>query len=410
MPTRLPHKQKPRAASAPLATPALARSRGAEPQAPSPLRYRYDFREVRVGAGDDAALEPRVPGVGGASLHLLPATASVGAIQRDPVQTAPQPAATRAEKLAAYHDAIQSGEWPEAARRLNGFNDDDIAALVKKLSNAQTRMMRQGSLQGMPGYSDKVVSFLDRYGPVQTEGDDASLASANAIHLQGLKGIERKMAEIYNEKGAYIEEIAQNLGIDAATAAAVLKVESGGEAFGPSGQMIIRFENHVFYKRWGKQNQATFSTHFKYSSWRGNTHFFRETDTVPWQSFHDNQSSEWRVFEFARALDEEAAIKSISMGAGQVMGGNYQKLGYASALEMFDHMSGGVRPQLDDMFTFIKRNPRCLQALQNNDYVRFARYYNGGGQVNAYGGRIRDAADAYRRVVSSQTKLQMTLE
>lgn len=50
---RLPHKQKPSAATAPLATPALARQR-AEPQPSSPPRYRFDFGEVRP---DNATLE-----------------------------------------------------------------------------------------------------------------------------------------------------------------------------------------------------------------------------------------------------------------------------------------------------------------------------------------------------------------
>ena len=54
-----------------------------------------------------------------------------------------------------------------------------------------------------------------------------------------------------------------------------------------------------------------------------------------WRTLHGTgQDAEWAAFEMARRLDETAAMRSISMGASQIMGFNHAAIGYASAREM----------------------------------------------------------------------------
>jgi peptidoglycan hydrolase-like protein with peptidoglycan-binding domain len=91
---------------------------------------------------------------------------------------------------------------------------------------------------------------IEPTGASSTVGD-TSLNADDPIPLEKLKGIQRTMANIYNNQGKYLEIKAKELGIDVASAAAVLKVESGGVGFGEGGKIIIRFENHVFFKYWG---------------------------------------------------------------------------------------------------------------------------------------------------------------
>lgn len=213
--------------------------------------------------------------------------------------------------------------------------------------------------------------------------------------------VDRRMSEIYTQHGLYLKQKAIELGIEPSVAAAVMYVESGGSGF-QDGQMIIRFENHKFFKYWGAHNQEAFAQHFRMNTkkgWQG--HEFRASVDVNFESFHGNQAKEWDVFRFARNLDEEAATKSISMGAAQMMGDNYAMLGYKSAVEMFEQYSGDLRSQLDGMFTFIRKNKKCMQGLKTGDFALFASGYNGPGQVQSYADRIKEAANAYAKVADS---------
>ncbi len=229
--------------------------------------------------------------------------------------------------------------------------------------------------------------------------NDASLRPDDAILLKGLSGLKRTMAVIYNAKGKYLHEQAKALGISTAAAAAALKVESNGHGFASNGKMTIRFENHVFKDRWGKSNPKTFAAHFKYNAgkrWTG--HYYRQDAKGEWKSVHAGQGREWEVLKFARSLDDEKALQSISMGAAQVMGFNYKKEGFKSAREMFDKMSGAIKPQLTGFFNFVKNTPAALSGLKAKDYVKFAGAYNGKGKAKDYGAKIAAAARAWEAV------------
>ncbi len=122
------------------------------------------------------------------------------------------------------------------------------------------------------------------------------------------------------------------LGIDPAVAVAVLMAESSGRAFGPDGRMIIRFEPHVFRRECGQAQAERFAHHFQFNPetpWQG--HRWRPDPNATWREFHGNQHAEWEAFSFARSLHEEAAMRSISMGAPQIMGFNHATIGYRTA-------------------------------------------------------------------------------
>ena len=232
------------------------------------------------------------------------------------------------------------------------------------------------------------------------------MGAPDLIPLAGLSGLRRSMAQIYNDKGSYLRQKANQLGITASAAAAVLHVESGGRGFSSStGDMIIRFENHIFWDQWGKANPQQFQQHFSFSSnkrWTG--HRFRANPNDAWESFHDNQALEWRVLNFARNLSDTGALNSISMGAAQIMGFNSKSIGYDSVQEMFEAMTTSLPAQLDGMFSFIEQNGRCMRGLRNNDFVTFASGYNGSGRAETYGALISSAESAYRAVTVGRTQ------
>lgn len=217
--------------------------------------------------------------------------------------------------------------------------------------------------------------------------------------------LNRLSASIWNKYGNLMNALADVLKIEAAVGIAVFAVESGGFAFDPkTKRMIIRFENQVFFDQWGKHNKAVYDQHFIFNPqqrWLG--HQWRPTANEPWRptdkaDFHGNQDREWEVLNFARGFNDEAAKKSISMGAPQIMGFNHATCGYESAAQMFDAFASSDRNQVVGFFDFVQgpaSNSRRVIALQQQDFNTFASMYNGPGQAAKYGSLIKTTYDAF---------------
>lgn len=216
---------------------------------------------------------------------------------------------------------------------------------------------------------------------------------------------EARAVKTWNLYGGLLTRISDELHLKPALAAAVLAVESSGNAFSRDGRKIIRFENHKFYRYWGKDNETQFRRHFRYrdgQAWKG--HQWRPRRRGAWSTFHGSQAREWEVFEFARALDERAAKLSISMGLPQIMGFNYGRIGYGSVSDMFHAFAGDAGAQVRGFFDFVQgpgTSSRMLRALQRHDLEEFAAGYNGSGQAEKYGQWIREAYDALRSMMPS---------
>jgi len=96
----------------------------------------------------------------------------------------------------------------------------------------------------------------------------------------------------------------------------------------------------------------------------------------------EGQVQEWDAFQKAWNIDRESAARSISMGAGQIMGMNYALLGYNSAVDMFRDFMYRPIAQLEGFVKFISSGQTAslremLEALRIGDYPTFVRVYNG---------------------------------
>ena len=206
-------------------------------------------------------------------------------------------------------------------------------------------------------------------------------------------------ARAWNAMGGLIAEASELLQIDPGAAVAVFCVESGGRTSDEGGRMVIRFENHIFFNRWGEQNRRVVDRHFRFNAeerWKG--HLFSKPGNGQFKAFHGDQAEEWKVLGFARTLDDEAALDSISMGPTQVMGFNSNTIGYPTARTMFEQFQADFRFQVIAFFDFVKGptgTSRTLKALQTNDYLEFANNYNGPGQAAQYADLIRQHAEAF---------------
>ena len=83
------------------------------------------------------------------------------------------------------------------------------------------------------------------------------------------------------------------------------------------------------------------------------------------------------------------------MGLTQILGANHRAIGYASPDAMFAAFAADEKFQLLGFFNFVKNGQRQITALQNRDFVSFARIYNGPGQPEFYGGLIKGVVDGF---------------
>jgi len=239
---------------------------------------------------------------------------------------------------------------------------------------------------GQTGVADAAVwAILDRP-PYFRQPAFKSVKLVPDLQVSGSKSV----ATAWNKYGGLLAALSEDLGFSPSSAAAVLAVESAGEGFW-DGKMVIRFENHIFY-RWGKDHADVYKAHFRFnnsSSWKD--HSWRPDTRALWRPLHTKeagQAEEWAALEYARTLDDTAALNSISMGAPQIMGFNSAKIGFSSVQEMFEAFNAGDRAHICGLFDFIRSDHLMVRALRTEDWTGFAGIYNGGGQKDYYGGKI----------------------
>lgn len=165
------------------------------------------------------------------------------------------------------------------------------------------------------------------------------------------------------------------------------EVEAAGRAFWTvSGRQMpaINLEDHYFYKYLSGAKRDT-------AVKRG---LASKNNTIPVpNSFNARYDllGEWI------AIDRDAALMSISMGVGQVMGAHYERLGYTTVLDMWEDAQSSLAGQVEIMLRFVTTDPQIMKAIKANDYTTVARLYNGPAyKRNSYHTKIKSAVQKYR--------------
>ena len=145
--------------------------------------------------------------------------------------------------------------------------------------------------------------------------------------------------------------------IDTAALLAIISVETPGQGFDANtGKILIQFEP-VWFKK-----QAPYAPSGLWS-----------VNKV------DVQSKEWLAFNDAFSKNPDAAMKSTSIGLGQIMGLHYQRLGYKTVGDMWDDAKKGIDRQIRQLVKFINTDNKLKVALMNQDWHTVATIYNGAG-------------------------------
>ncbi len=281
------------------------------------------------------------------------------------------------------------GAWAEL--RFNGQRAYIARQFIRPVSRLDEPLITRDTRSAEEDMPMPIAANLD--------SSATPLAPAKRLPLIG-DATQQLVAKTWNSYGGLVQRLSEAKGLDVACALAVLCVESSGKGFEQSNQnrLIIRFENHKFWSFWGKQNSSLFQQHFQFDAVKPWTEhrFSLAGDGSDWKSFHSSQVSEWEVFDFACKLDKAAAQMSISMGAPQIMGFNFRLIGYLSVGQMFDDFSAGMEGQIQGLFDFF--TAQMVEQLQALEFEAFAGNYNGGGQKETYGGRIREHYQAFKNL------------
>ena len=109
-------------------------------------------------------------------------------------------------------------------------------------------------------------------------------------------------------------------------------------------------------------------------------------------------SEQYAKLDRAVKLDREAALRSASWGAFQIMGDNYREAGYASVDAFVEAEKRSVQDHLGALVSYIQANPAMLRALQNKDWAGFAKAYNGPSyRENDYDTKMRRSYEQFSK-------------
>lgn len=184
-------------------------------------------------------------------------------------------------------------------------------------------------------------------------------------------------------------QMAKRLGCDEATIRAVFEVEASGDFFDRAGNVIQRFEPH----------------HFPKKDWPAIG--FAPGNKAPWRaSLAIRTSTRTRMFEAAKAINLENALKAASHGAPQIMGFNHRLAGFKSAKAMVDAFSESADAQIIAFVSFVEAS-NLATHLRSQDWLSFASGYNGDGQAPVYARKIESAYRRQTRGVPSATVLRL---
>lgn len=152
---------------------------------------------------------------------------------------------------------------------------------------------------------------------------------------------------------------AQQLGCEVAAIKAVAETESRGDGFLASGEPKILFERHKFFKY---TNGKFAKTHPDLCNKNAGG--------------YGKESEQHKKLARAIALDRNAALMSCSWGKFQVMGFNWEPLGYKSVQDFVNKMYDNEAEHLDSFVRYIN-SFGLRSAIQKKNWALFAKLYNG---------------------------------
>lgn len=227
-----------------------------------------------------------------------------------------------------------------------------------------------------------------------------SLALPPQVWLRNASSaLETRVARAWNRYGNLLSSIADRLGIDLALAVAAVAAEHDPRGLASDHRLVLRFEPHLFFQRWGQQHPDRFAEHFQFDParpWQG--HRWRAAAAKPWRDVHEDLANEWAAFDLARSLDITAACEAAALGFAGILGAGYAAAGYQSAAQMLDAFASSERFQVLARFDLLAGpggGSRQIDALRAGDLETYATLAAGPNQAARLAAIWRSAVAAF---------------
>lgn len=225
----------------------------------------------------------------------------------------------------------------------------------------------------VPGASGRAVQYLQQrlnVRSVTSVYDAATLAAVSAAQqsrglvVDGRYGAATNAALVTRSPIA-IMLAAAAVGVGARALAALVDVETRGAGFYANGLPVILLERH-YVARLCTAGQAAQLPASVCNTTRGG---------------YVGGIGEWDRFETVARVSLNVAIQSCSWGLGQIMGANWQGMGYPSPQAFLDDAALNETVQIRQIARFVRMTPGLIAALNLQDWPTVARLYNGPASI-----------------------------
>ncbi len=194
-----------------------------------------------------------------------------------------------------------------------------------------------------------------------------------------------------------IAKIAKQLDVPLAALLAVAEVESGGRVLAKvrgKYEPLIRFEGHYFNRFLRGDAKLEAQAEGLANARAGAVKNPR------------SQTRRWNLLNRAIKINRIAALSSVSWGLGQVMGAHWKWLGYGSVDALVEQARSGVAGQVALMARYIEK-AGLIKALQERDWLAFARTYNGPAfYKNRYDTKMAAAFERLSKELGRKTSIK----
>ena len=230
----------------------------------------------------------------------------------------------------------------------------EVGSITKDFPTKKTTLV----LNEKTGKQEKKIEIEHHYKVVKTDKPRTI-----AMNVLGSK-LNYPKTEISEDQ---FKEIAEKLGCEVAAVKAVTYTEAGGGGYLSNGLPKILFERHKFYQ---------------FTKPAKGIHPYDKFPDIcnPNAGGYKGELGEYERLIKAAKFDKEAAIKSCSWGAFQVLAEYYSQMGYSSASALANECMESIDAQINIFIQFLTKLPEkkpAINALKERDWETFTRYYNG---------------------------------
>ncbi|MFW2151855.1 N-acetylmuramidase domain-containing protein [Acinetobacter gyllenbergii] len=242
-----------------------------------------------------------------------------------------------------------------------GSKGDAVATLQKQLSK-----------MGYKGKNGKPLSIDGNFGE-STEYAVIQFQKAQGLLDDGKVGDKTRAALAGNDTSKFLKpddykKAALRLAVPELNIRAFGATEARGVGFLSNGKAKILFERHKMYAYLVKFKGKDFANK--------QVKLYPNLVNTSTGGYKGNEAEYIRL-SLAKNVHEDSALMSCSWGQFQIMGENWQDLGYSSIQDFVNQMQTNESLQLEAFIRFIETKKGLLPALQKEDWDTVFRLYNG---------------------------------